>query len=539
MSAIDTQNAKSIRDTMQIIVNVGETNDPIFTFTNENLISCELNLRSDLKPIDPTLPESEIVITAYWPEDITEMALTIKEDTVITYRAGYEGDMSPIRKFYLSERIEWSENVITVKGVDAVHFLDGNTPPMFIGTMYADRINDYDEKWHTNYDAFGSIYTFFRRIIEDGGISFTSAATIPYRYASSQIDASYISAAIERQPRRDVIANMMNLCHQDYDSGYFSGIGNTFWLSYIDAGRPVLKVDKPSSTHDVYEVDCGNIKKHLDDPIVEINASNKRLNISPYRSTSARADTPYIFNQDVGSSEIFNGSGAGLKYDVLTSIFEFVVKRDTVPSGVSAHKYYCATEGHPDAQSHVDPEFIEGNQSSGSSRIWGFILRDDEDAAWQSWSTTSSNPTTRALSWYWSQLNTYGYIDSGKTTVTTDLCGGAYNLTDNSKKYTKTGDGVSVSPSKTKWCGSISAGKSGDASTILNILPDNGFRSLMNRSNETGSFTWKGDPRMQPRDVFTFHYIDGTTELRTIESINLKHEGGGTVAQITYRKGIV
>ena len=73
----------------------------------------------------------------------------------------------------------------------------------------------------------------------------------------------------------------------------------------------------------------------------------------------------------------------------------------------------------------------------------------------------------------------------------------------------------------------------------MNILPDAGFNSLMNRSNETGSFTWKGDPRMQPRDVFTFVYRDGTTELRTVETINLKHEGGGTVATITYRKGIV
>jgi hypothetical protein len=61
----------------------------------------------------------------------------------------------------------------------------------------------------------------------------------------------------------------------------------------------------------------------------------------------------------------------------------------------------------------------------------------------------------------------------------------------------------------------------------------------MNRSNETGSFTWKGDPRMQPRDVFTWHFLDGTTELRTVETINLKHEGGGTVATITYLKGIV
>ena len=59
-----------------------------------------------------------------------------------------------------------------------------------------------------------------------------------------------------------------------------------------------------------------------------------------------------------------------------------------------------------------------------------------------------------------------------------------------------------------------------------------------------GSFTWKGDPRMQPRDVVEFHRAerdsDGNevVELITIESISLIHEGGGTKATLTYRKGI-
>ena len=64
------------------------------------------------------------------------------------------------------------------------------------------------------------------------------------------------------------------------------------------------------------------------------------------------------------------------------------------------------------------------------------------------------------------------------------------------------------------------------------------YNYLFNRSNITGSFTFKGDPRMQPRDVFTFHRLDGSTEECTIETITLTHEGGGTSAEVTYRKGI-
>jgi hypothetical protein len=43
---------------------------------------------------------------------------------------------------------------------------------------------------------------------------------------------------------------------------------------------------------------------------------------------------------------------------------------------------------------------------------------------------------------------------------------------------------------------------------------------------------------MQPRDVFSFHRLDGSEELCTIETITLTHEGGGTKAEVTYRKGI-
>ena len=64
------------------------------------------------------------------------------------------------------------------------------------------------------------------------------------------------------------------------------------------------------------------------------------------------------------------------------------------------------------------------------------------------------------------------------------------------------------------------------------------YKALFDRSNVTGAFTTRGDPRMQPRDIFTFHRLDGTTEICTIESIALSHEGGGTTSEITYRKGI-
>ncbi|MBR3321322.1 MAG: hypothetical protein IKG04_05315, partial [Exiguobacterium sp.] len=70
------------------------------------------------------------------------------------------------------------------------------------------------------------------------------------------------------------------------------------------------------------------------------------------------------------------------------------------------------------------------------------------------------------------------------------------------------------------------------------LYPNEACKSLLDRSNIKGSFVWKGDPRMQPRDVVEFHRLDGTVEEITLENITLHHEGGGTYAEITYRKGV-
>ena len=61
---IDAENAKQIRKSMDVLIQViPETGDPII-INNENLISCVVSLRSDLSILEPTLPESEINIEA-------------------------------------------------------------------------------------------------------------------------------------------------------------------------------------------------------------------------------------------------------------------------------------------------------------------------------------------------------------------------------------------------------------------------------------------------------------------------------------------
>lgn len=535
MSAIDIQNAKSIRDSMLISVKVGDPSDPLFEFDNETIISCQLELRSDLKPIDPTLPESEITIMAYYPEDISEEVITIDNDTVITYQAGYTGDMSPVRTFYLSEQMQWEKNVLTIKGVDAVHFLDISAPPLFLGSAYAEYISlsfgGYDERWHGAYDAHAILWASFIWYIESvAGVTLTSAES-KSTLSKSTINADKVASVIERGSVRDIVANLMNLCHQEYESGYFSG-GTTFWLTYVDAGRPKVLAKKPSSSWTINEVDCGEIKRHIDKNIVQIKAENKRLDISMFRGWPSPYGGTLKDNQKVGSVEIFQNKGGGYSYDCLASVLQLAIpKNDSTATNPS----YIITWAAPSSDGRVLPSRI-----SWRSTNIGVQLRDATSNGWQNWNTSWSGVGySYDLSDIWQSLTDAGYEGVSKGSFTAELQGGAYNLTKESDTYTKTGSGVMEAPSKTSWAGQLCAGKYSDSTSIKKILPDEGFKSLMNRSQETGSFVWKGDPRMQPRDVITFTYRDGTTELRTIETISLKHEGGGTVATITYRKGIV
>lgn len=57
--------------------------------------------------------------------------------------------------------------------------------------------------------------------------------------------------------------------------------------------------------------------------------------------------------------------------------------------------------------------------------------------------------------------------------------------------------------------------------------------NLMKVNRDTIEFTYKGDPRWQPYDLLKINRLDGETELKTrIASINLVHEGGGTMARV-------
>ena len=69
---------------------------------------------------------------------------------------------------------------------------------------------------------------------------------------------------------------------------------------------------------------------------------------------------------------------------------------------------------------------------------------------------------------------------------------------------------------------------------------DRRFQTLLSRSNILYEFDFRGDPKLQPRD-FIRADVDGSGNLvdMTIDSIELKHEGGGTTSTIIARRGFI
>lgn len=96
----------------------------IFNITNENLINCNVALRSSLTADNPSWEESDIEVQFYYPYDISETLAYIQDDWPLTYEAGYSDEMSMLRKFYLSELGKQEGNIVTLHAVDASSLMD-------------------------------------------------------------------------------------------------------------------------------------------------------------------------------------------------------------------------------------------------------------------------------------------------------------------------------------------------------------------------------------------------------------------------------
>lgn len=539
MPTINEENNKAIRAPFDIHIEIQATINGTLTtysYTNEDIISCELNLRSDLSPIDPSLPESEITVRVYCPDDISDIVKNIADDTPLLYWSGYEGDYCPVRKFYISEPVVWADKVLTIKAVDAVHFLDVDMVGNIGFPRRAETINTSTGirstgTWSNINNGSNPLVALYaiaayltKPLITDLSIQ---------QYYSQYIETSGSlpqSSFVKKTSIREALANFVNLFRFEMRSNSWGD--TSFYLNYVDAGIPTLTYRKPTSKWVINEADCGEIKENTAREIKTIITKKTAVNLMVY------GDDGVIGNQythkpyrcmPVGNAELIENAGASIKLDTPTTIA--AIKVEDNDSYSTTWGYVNTNSSIATRSKLVDVEIPNSSAFTPTITIGGGLVYYDVES-FMGW-TASNNYTIRQI---WNSAKSGGYIEDDTATANFPIYGNGISFLEQPQTYSKSGYGEIKTPNKTQWVGEIQAQ---DADGVKTLLPDKGFQQLLTRSNKTGSFTWKGDPRMQPRDVFTFVYRDGTEELRTIETISLKHEGGGTVAEITYRKGIV
>lgn len=569
MATIDGENLKNIRESMDVSIYV-TTNDETLYYTNDDILTCTLNLRSDLSIIGPTLPESEIEFTVYSEEDISDVLAEIPLGATVRYYAGYIGDWAPVRRFYVDEPITWENHVIRIHAADQVNRLEGEFPSVYIGQVW--------DRWQSSTSTklvFRKLLEYFKDVIrgtptgnnniynftreeyflgEDGEFS-----TIP--------SGGALNALVEHKPRREIIANIMNICHVDLPENYYNNM-TAFWPTYVDAGRPTITNTKPTPKWTIYEEDCGDVVSKKERKVQQYNFIIQDVEPSGYFRRECDVDAEIIKQKCIFLS--YNGFISDQRWGLwdmtphdeevdFDAIYMLYPDQDLIKRSRPYTSSVTDTAAWLQSNKYGKWLFDETTGNNDLCDGYGSVI----DLSGSKWTSpppgysSYDSPATR-----WQKWINNGYIDANATNVTLDTSGYFFSVMNPrtlSISADPTGDVVNVE--NPIWNGHVYAKKyNGTDSEYLTILPDMGLQQLTQRSKTIGSFTWKGDPRMQPRDVFIFAKLsyglanENGVELTdengepleggggdvecTIETITLTHEKGGTVAEITYREGI-
>lgn len=405
-------------------------------FTNDNLISVTLDLAGNLSLTEPSLEVSSIELNAYYPDDISNALSALPDNVPLWYYAGYDGDFSETRNFYLSEPATIQNNVLTLRGTD----MSGKLEERSIRSKVVATGKEY-------YDAVKSAIT-------------SAGITLKHYQGMSADTASRYYGVIEAQSVQELVGDMMVSFHAEELN---------FWCTYTDAGIPRLynRMISASGTYrqpwqlrvwDIYEEDCADVVRNVERKVASI--SNEEDG-EPIASLITKVDT------------------GGVKIAL--------AEKGTKPPYLQAGAIEYISAG----QLFINPYL------PNASRI---IYQDSTGV--------KCVVKNRGL------LRLYGVPLTEKPFLTTDYPSNA-----------QPGIALRIKPAVR-----------GSFNSAGGLVPKN-YRRFFG-SNVTGSFTFKGDPRMQPRDTFKFHRLDGTVEVATIERIELTHEGGGTTAELHYRLGV-
>lgn len=578
MPSIDDLNALNIRPRtyvrIRIYDNSGSTQ--LAEITQDNLIRATVSLRSDLSRIGPTLPESEIEVEAYFETDISDALADAGEELevrYIWYPVGTTGGETFTRYFYTDERATWADKILHIHAVDQVHKLDEELPPMYIGQdwywnnssisdhnvlhnmAYAfidfvrgRRDSDYGQLKHSSVISGSNVFRD-----EDG-----TYTTIPEGGALNMLQP--------RMTRRDAIAKMMNLCRWDFDAGTLAN-RTDYWPTFVDAGRPRVYLMKPTNDPiTIKREDCGDVKESKEPVFSSIMAT-----VSDVQWLGAgEFDETYDANM---TARIIQYQGITFAYSGYGDHYSVGAEDPDIPLQMY---YFYVRDYTEDNNARKRPPQGSNTNASTINNNYGKWLLDDNVAtnAWTPENNTYSYLDLSGAKWtqpidpdapndtpanLWSYWTSVDIIPTDADAIDA-INSATFFLPTAPRRITKSraGSGAGYTIQDEMFLMGHAKMRRYDDTGEINLLPDEGINHILDTSNVVGSFTWKGDPRLQPRDFVNYVFADGEltdendfvlqtadgddiiinqSKIITIENITTTHERGGTICEITYREG--
>lgn len=246
-----------------------------WVWNNENALSITVDLHGVGTEINGELEVSSIEIRAYEPTNYTDIIGRIQRGAPIKYTAGYEGDQSLPRMFYLSEPLTWDDKVLTIKGQDATNFLDGDELPAFA--------QSYGSNTNVNFTIAERIRSALQTI------DYETVGSVPVINLAGPVDFLY-----ERKPARSIISEYTGLFRDDA----------SLRITYVDSGRPTLYygnngtqwtiyADEISDFNTVVEMQKSVLEIDLPEYYTQYNASVEEIAATAGRTYFVDMDPPF------------------------------------------------------------------------------------------------------------------------------------------------------------------------------------------------------------------------------------------------------
>jgi len=274
-------------------------------WNNESLLGVNLDLHSVNTELGGELEVSSIEIQAYETTDYTQIIGRVPIGSPIWYAAGYPGDMSEIRRFYLSETITWDDNVLTVHGQDASMLLDNVEVPVVC--------MQYGSGWYVD----DVVAERIRDALDT--ISYTEVGTVPvHGIHDSQ------PTILDAKAARSIISEYTGMFR---DEGYLRA-------TYVDAGRPTLTFGEVGNNWTIYADEISDLNV-----VVENNKNTLQIVLPEYypqynasiEEVQATAGKIYYVTLDppCSPSNVFISPTPTSSEQISCSLFKFVAAATT------------------------------------------------------------------------------------------------------------------------------------------------------------------------------------------------------------------